>query len=106
MRVRLPDRVTFPRLSECSPTSITFTRANTGTASDTTSTSTDGRARRTACLDQFDEPRRVMGEPPAMSLNGLKLCESQEIKRLKTLDLLSTTRPSGGTLPAPSTAAH
>jgi hypothetical protein len=45
-----------------------------------------------------------MGEPPAMSLNGLKLCESQEIKRLKTLDLLSTTRPSGGTLPAPSTA--
>ena len=30
-----------------------------------------------------------------MSLNGLKLCESQEIKRLKTLDLLSTTRPFG-----------
>ena len=30
-----------------------------------------------------------------MSLNGLKRCESQEIKRLKTLDPLSTTRALG-----------
>ena len=36
-----------------------------------------------------------MGEPSDLSLNGLKRCESQEIKRLKTLDPLSTTRPWG-----------